>query len=379
MKKIAIIGASQFQEPLIKKAKDMGLETHVFAWASGDVGEKVADFFYPISITEKEQILEKCRNIGIDGICTIASDLATITVSYVAEHMGLPGNSVETSIRSTNKNLMRQCFEEHGDPSPKSRMVSSLEEAEEYDLQFPLIVKPTDRSGSRGIYKVSSADELAAAIENAKKQSFQKKVLLEDYVEGKEYSVEYISFAGRHSFLSVTEKFTTGAPLFIETGHMEPAGLDDDKVADIRNVVEHALDSLGVTIGASHTELKIDAAGKIKLIEIGARMGGDFIGSHLVMQSTGNDYVALVIQCAMGEKPIVKMQTEENVVAVKFAFDDKDCDLIEGFVKLHPKNVLQYDVVRKQGEPVTDSSSRWGYCLANFLTREEAKIQLDLR
>ena len=92
MKKLAIIGASYLQLPLILKAKDLGLETHVFAWAAGDVGEEAADHFYPISITEKDLILEECRKIGISGICSIASDLAVLTVNYVAENMGLTGN-----------------------------------------------------------------------------------------------------------------------------------------------------------------------------------------------------------------------------------------------------------------------------------------------
>ena len=89
-RKIAIIGASYLQLPLLEKAKSMGLETHVFAWKCGDIGETVADHFHPISIVEKEKILEECQKIGISGICSIASDLAVITVNYVAEKMGLP-------------------------------------------------------------------------------------------------------------------------------------------------------------------------------------------------------------------------------------------------------------------------------------------------
>ena len=120
MKKLAIIGASHFQVPLINKAKEMGLETHVFAWKCGDEGEKIADYFYPISITECEEIYQQCKKIGIDGICTIGTDLGTIPVSYVANRMGLVGNSEECVKKATNKHLMRKCFEENGDPSPKS-------------------------------------------------------------------------------------------------------------------------------------------------------------------------------------------------------------------------------------------------------------------
>ena len=108
MKKLAIIGASYLQEPLIEKAKSRGIETHVFAWKVGDIGERTADFFYPISIVEKEQILKKCQEIGIDGICSIASDLAAIAVNYVAEKMGLTGNSMKCVEVSTNKHSMRQ-------------------------------------------------------------------------------------------------------------------------------------------------------------------------------------------------------------------------------------------------------------------------------
>lgn len=221
MKKIAIIGASYLQLPLIEKAKSMGIETHVFAWAVGDVGEKSADYFYPISIIEKEKILDKCREIGIDGICSIASDLAASTVNYVAGALGLIGNSADCALISTNKHLMREAFKENGDPSPKSILVTSVEDVK--DIQYPVIVKPIDRSGSRGITKLLSSNGLEEAIENAKNQGFEKKALVEEFVTGQEYSIECISCRGKHYFLAMTKKYTTGAPNFIETGHMEPA------------------------------------------------------------------------------------------------------------------------------------------------------------
>ena len=192
MKKLAIIGASYLQEPLIEKAKNMGIETHVFAWKAGDVGEKSADFFYPISIVEKDEILKKCREIGVDGICSIASDLAAITVNYVAHEMRLVGNSPRCAMISTNKHLMRQAFEENGDPSPKSILVASIDDLNEIKLKYPIIVKPIDRSGSRGITKLLTEDGLEEAIENAKKQGFEKKALIEEFVTGQEYSVDIV-------------------------------------------------------------------------------------------------------------------------------------------------------------------------------------------
>ena len=165
MKKLAIIGASYLQAPLIETAKSMGLETHVFAWAANDVGEKIADHFYPISIVEKEEILNKCQEIGIDGICSIASDLAIITVNYVAQKMGLPSNDMKATLVSTNKHEMRKCFENNGDPSPKSKIVSSIEDIDVNEWTLPLIVKPLDRSGSRGITKINDFSDFSLAIE----------------------------------------------------------------------------------------------------------------------------------------------------------------------------------------------------------------------
>lgn len=119
-KKLAVIGASHFQMPLIERAQEKGCEVHAFAWQCGDVGETAADVFHPVSITEVDEIVRICREVGVDGICTIASDLATVAVSHVAEELSLTGNSVACMERSTNKNLMRRAFEAAGDPSPRA-------------------------------------------------------------------------------------------------------------------------------------------------------------------------------------------------------------------------------------------------------------------
>lgn len=303
MKKLAIIGASCLQEPLIQKAKSMGLETHVFAWAANDVGEKSADYFYPISITEKDEILVKCREIGIDGICTIASDLAVITVNYVANKLGLVGNSLQSTYVSTNKHAMRECFYANNNPAPKSYLVQSMNDLQEKDLSYPIIVKPVDRSGSRGITRLENNQGLASAIEYASEQSFAKQALVEEFVDGVEYSVECISWQGEHTFLALTRKYTTGAPHFIETGHLQPANVASDVLEQVKRITFHALDSLQIKNGASHTELKITVDGQIMIIEIGARMGGDFIGSNLVEMSSGIDFVKAVIHVALGQPP----------------------------------------------------------------------------
>ncbi len=360
MRKLAIIGASYLQEPLIKKAKEMGIETHVFAWAAGDVGEKIADHFYPISIIEKDEILDKCRQIGIDGICSIASDLAVVTVNYVAEELGLVGNGSENTFLSTNKHNMRKAFETNGDPSPKSILVESVENIS-MDLAFPVIVKPLDRSGSRGVYKVYDRAEFDRAISDAKDQGFIKKALIEEFVPGTEYSVECISCRGEHRFLALTYKYTTGLPRFIEGGHLEPVNVEPEMLERIKNTVFHALDTLKVSNGASHSEIKIDSDGNIKIIEIGSRMGGDFIGSSLVQFTTGIDYVKAVIDIALGNEPDLTPAGEVCAAGVRYICFPEDIEAYRRLSFEHPELIVAADVPAEIKGEVTDSSTRFGY------------------
>lgn len=359
--RVVVIGANEFQNRLILKARECGYETHVFAWAAGDVGESTADFFYPVSIVEKEQILERCRALAPVGVCSIGSDLAAITVNYVAGALGLVCNSQECTRRSTNKHAMRLAFERAHLPSPKSVLCGPDTDLAALRLAYPVIVKPTDRSGSRAITRLEGPDGLAAAVSAALAESFEKRALIEEFAPGSEYSVEYVSWRGEHHFLAVTKKYTTGAPHFIETGHLQPAGLPDALQARVRAVVERALDALGVENGASHSELKIDRAGQIRLIEIGARMGGDCIGSDLVQLSTGYDFVRMVLDIACGRAPVFARVCEPQAAAVRFVFAQEDAARLEQLRRTHPEALWRASEIEPFTREVRDSASRFGY------------------
>lgn len=328
-RKIAIIGGSYLQLPAVLKAKDLDYEVHCFSWRDGAVCEKHADYFYPISIIEKENILKECQRIGIDGITTIASDVAVLTVNYVASRMGLISNPDEYSETTTNKYLMRECFTRNGVPSPRYTI------AEEHDtyridtFQFPLIVKPTDRSGSRGVEKVLDPVQLSDAIQRAKKESFSNSAIIEEFVTGREISVESISYKGKHYILQITDKVTTGEPYFVELEHHQPSTLPCDIQERVKEIVLHALTALHIEYGASHSELKITEEGDIRVIEIGARMGGDFIGSTLVRLSTGYDFLEGVLKVSMGEfkEPVI---TEHYCSGVYFL--SKETEYIKKYI-----------------------------------------------
>lgn len=301
MKKLIIIGANNFQMPLIKTAKQLGLETHVFSWEKGAVGREFADQFYPISVIEKELILKESRKINPDGILSIGSDLATVTVNYIADQLGLIGNSMECTRVTSDKYAMRECLSRGGLPCPPFTQSATVKEALDACGGFPLIVKPIDRSGSRGVTKVSKEEELEPAINRARSLSFTYQHIAEKFISGREYSVEMISWKGAHHFLQITEKETSGEPYFVEKAHHQPASLPVFLRKKVILVVKQALTCLGIEFGASHSEILLTDENDVFIVEIGARMGGDYIGSHLVKLSNGYDFLRGVIDIALGQ------------------------------------------------------------------------------
>ena len=376
MKRVAIIGANEFQNPLIEKARELGLETHVFAWQDGSIGERTADCFHPISIVETDRILDACRHLGVSAVCSIGSDLAAITVVKVAGALGLPCNPPETAVLATNKYRMREAFRDAGIPVPAFFKADGAEKDLEQAraLRFPVIVKPTDRSGSRGITKVDrfDPDRLRAAVAAALKESFEKRAVIEEYLEGPEYSCEALSVDGQHTVLAITKKYTTGAPHFIETGHIEPPDLTQAEEEKVHRAVTAGLDALHVRLGASHSEFRIDpGTGEARLIEIGARMGGDCIGSDLVRLSTGVDFVELTLRAALGECPKPEAQGYRRAALVRFLFTQSDLERFHQIEKERPDLLVRASGMRQPGSAVTDSSTRLGFYILSGEDREE--------
>lgn len=362
-KKLAVIGASYLQLPLVQKAQEMDIEVNCFAWRDGAVCAEVADQFYDISTRDKDAILQKCQEIGMDGICTIASDVATLTVDYVADKMGLVANPIEFAQTCTNKYLMRKCFVEHNVPSPRfTEVIEENDIVRCADFSYPLIVKPTDRSGSRGVQKVYNEVQLRDAIKRAWKESFTHQAIVEEFVAGREVSVESISFKGEHYILQITDKVTTGEPYFVELEHHQPSNLPQKIQERIKLIVLNALNALHIKNGASHSELKITENGEIKVIEIGARMGGDFIGSDLVRLSTGYDFLKGVINVALGrfEKPIISEHKYSGVY-----FLSKETDYLLPIIRNWKKypEIVEAEITDSQLRKIEKSADRSGYAI----------------
>lgn len=369
MKKLAIIGGSYLQLPLVKKAKRMGVETHCFAWEDGAVCKEFSDYFYPISILDKEEIYKTCQTIGIDGITTIATDMAVPTICYVAQKLDLVSNSFASALKSTNKFLMREALQKGNCRIPKFKEVDDFELNVFSDFKFPLIVKPVDRSGSRGVNKVDSIEGIETAIKNSITESFDKKAIVEEFIEGNEVSVESISWKGKHYVLAITDKLTTGSPHFVELAHHQPSQLSIDVQEKIKATTLKALDALNIYDGAAHSELKITSQGEVYVIEIGARMGGDFIGSHLVQLSTGYDFLKGVIEVALNifEKPVIH---ENNYSGVYFLCEETK--KIVPYFETKTDFEIEKEITNKLLKNITSSNDRSGY----IIYQSEKRIEL---
>ena len=294
-KKLAIIGASLVQKPMFLKAKEMGIETYCFAYEENAGSKYLADHFYPISVLEKEQILDVCKEIQIDGIITM-SDVCVPTVCYVAEKMNLIGNNYESALTSTNKYLMRQAFSKNGVNIPRFTIVENEWDITEFT--YPLIVKPTDRAGSLGVTKVEHEEDLKNAIEHALKHSYEKKAIIEEFIQGSEVlEVMCISWKGKHYPFSI-EDSENMENSFYKAGFFFPADLDDAMRQQAYTQTKLALDALHFQYGASDVEIIIGNDGKVYVVEVNPRMAAEW--EYLMVElSTGYDFLKGAINIAL--------------------------------------------------------------------------------
>lgn len=361
--KIAILGGTNFQKNLILKAKSMGLETHVFAWKEGNVVENIADFFYDVSTINKELVLAKCKEIGINGITSVGSDVAVETINYVAEELNLIGNSIQSGVYTRDKYLMRGVFEKYKLPTVKYQLIENKETIENLDFKYPLMIKASDRSGSRGITFVKNKEEALVAVEEAHNVSYNKKVIAEQYFEGKQYSVETISQNGIHYFVGLTREYYTGIPYFVEKGHIVPGLLEDSNYQEMLKIIFKALDGLGIKNGASHSEIRINEKGEFCIIEIASRMGGDF-RAEMVVKSYNYDYLKNTINVALGNSIDIPNNSPNGFTYVKWILNHKDILISNERIK-EDIILLKSEVLPKNIKSlITSSEDRIGFILA---------------
>lgn len=360
---VLIFGVGPLQESVIGRAKKMGLYTVGIDPCADATCRDCVDAFEVVHGQDYEGHCAVVEKYGIDAIVTAATDKPLVMMARIAERYGFPFYSVETAQWSTDKFQMKQHFMEGGVPCAKGRLVKSVDEVE--DFEYPVIIKPRDNSGSRGVKLCRSKEDLKASMSEALEVSKLDTVLVEEFIEGPEYSIEGLHHDGKSEVIQFTEKKTTEFPYNVELGHIQPANITEANQEKIREIVSLIGKALKFENCPSHTELKINERG-IFVIETSPRLGGDYITSTLTPLSTGVNLEDELLKIALGEKVNYQPKAVQYAGVRFFAFDEgsviKHCPNID-FIKSWP-HVVDFSFNLAKGQKVnriTSSLNRYGH------------------
>ena len=295
------------QIPSILKAKEMGLYTITCDYAPSNPGHKLADEYYCVSTTDLDGVLSLAQELKIDGIMAYASDPAAPTAAYVAEKMGLPGNPYESVKILTEKDLFRSFLSKHGFNCPKAKGYNSFEEAyaDIEQFRFPVMVKPVDSSGSKGVVKISGKNELKAAVEEALLYSRHKRIIIEEFIVKKGYQVSGDGFSvdGKLVFTSYGNELYSkagGTREYVALGEFWPSELTNEQKNKVDLELQKLITSLGMRTCAYNIEVILDNDENVFILELGPRNGGSYI-PQLIQYATGVDMVEYTLKAAVGE------------------------------------------------------------------------------
>ena len=341
MKKILIIGAGFLQDFVICKAKEMGYETLAVDLDPNAIGFTHADKYKVIDIVDERACLKYAQEENVDGVLTAATDYGVLTSSFIAEKMGLRGIPYSVAKLIKNKYLIRKClYENHVDDTAKCYEVDCNTNIEELisKLTFPVMVKPSDGSGSRGTTRVNQPEKFMDACHKALVCSLIERAEIEPFISGVEYGAESLVIDGQVHVMSIMKKNMTLPPYFAELGHAIPSELSPKLEDKAVQCVKNAIKALGITCGSVNIDMLISEDGKIFIIDVGARMGGNMIGPCIIPYGTGLNYLENMIRNAVGD-PIVWIQDSHEAVASRLLAFNKS-----GVVKNIPDfHVLEED------------------------------------
>lgn len=320
--KLLVIGAGLLQYPVIAKANECGIYTIAVDNNPYAVGLKIASKGIVCDITDKEKMLAIAKKNEVTGVTHPCSEVAMNVMGYINDKLGLSGISEDVAFIATNKAAMRASFYTGEAPSPSSFCSTTFEECYAHFLKMDsdAILKPSRNSGSRGITKISHGTNSATfekAFYRALDNSRDHSVLIEQFVNGQEYSVEAIIYQGNIHILAVTKKTTTDAPYFVELGHQQPGAENNGIYQLLSDAAIKGIKALSLNNCAAHAEIKVEN-GVAYIMEIGGRLGGDFITTKLTPLSTGIDMVKASIYVALGQTPDLSPTHSPQAAAIRY-------------------------------------------------------------
>ncbi|MCM1168238.1 MAG: ATP-grasp domain-containing protein [Ruminococcus sp.] len=388
MKKILMLGGSHFQTVSIKKAKEMGLYVITCDYLPDNPGHKFADEYHNVSTTDKEAVLELAKKLKVDGVVCYASDPAAPTQAYVSEKLGLcsnPYNSVEIL---SNKDKFRKFLNENGFCTPKAMGFNSASEAEKRLLEFklPVMIKPVDSSGSKGVSVLDDPDKLSEQAEHALGYSRSKRFIIEEYVEKYGYQIAGDGFSvnGKLVFRCfANEHFDTSSEnRFVPIGESWPYNMPRSVHEKIHAAVQRAFDLLKLGTGAYNFDIRIDKDENVYLMEIGARNGGNLI-PQVVKYATGVDMIEYTIKAALGEDCSDLKQTDPTGFWSCYMVHSDAPGILKSVTldrEFEKNNLVEYEMLSAPVETVpafTGSNGTLGTMILKYDSMEEMLYKMD--
>ena len=377
MKRVLIVGGSAWQVPMIQKAKELGYEVGIVDYDPHAVGIPHADAYFNASTIDPEGVYTAAKEFGANGITTVATDMPMRSIAYTCKTLGLVGIDPDVAVRATDKAEMIRAFDTHDVPHPWYYVVENGEiEAVKDHFTYPCICKPTDNSASRGVVVIENEEQLRDCIAYSAENGRSGTVIVEELLVGHEISVEAFAVKGEVHVLQITDKLTTGSPHFVEMGHNQPSRFVGDTKEKICAAAAAAMKAVGIQNGPAHVEMMVTDRGPV-LIELGARLGGDFITTDLVPLSTGIDMIGATVQLACGE-PVDITPKQQKASAIRY-MRHQGCGIIERVDGLEEAaavpHVVRVAMLKSVGDAagaIQNSLDRVGYVIAQADTVEEA-------
>lgn len=378
-KRILLLGGSYFQVPSVLAAKKMGYHVITCDFVPENPGHQYADEYYNISTTDKELVLKLAEKLKINGILAYASDPAAPIAAYVAEELKLPGNPYQSVKILAEKDLYRDFLLQNGFNLPKSMGFETLADVllEIDDFSFPVMVKPVDSSGSKGVRKISSDSELVGAYEYAMSFSKVKRIIVEEYLvkKGPQIHGDAFVYEGKLCFCYLGDHhFDEKVNPFVPYSTTLPSSYSEDILSGIELELQRLFDLLDIKHGAFNIEVRIDENNQIFLMEVGPRNGGNLV-PQLEEYASGFNMVNATVEASMGEKISVETIYKKGFFAYYVLHSDRDGILKD--IKIAPElyeNILEKHLFKNTGDSVQSfqgSNASIGILLLQFSSMDE--------
>lgn len=357
-KRIMLLGGNYFQMTATLTAKRLGYYVISVDYLPDNPAHQYADEYCNVSTIDKEAVLALAREKQIDGIVSYASDVSAPTAAYVAEKMGLPTNPYESVMILTHKDLFRKFMKENGFLMPQGRSFQDKEEARKFfcTLSLPVMVKPIDSSGSKGVVKVFQEEEFDSAWEEAVSYSLSKHVIVEEFIQKQGYQIDGDGFVvdGEIRFFGVMDQHNDlscapHTPIGLSSPSVQPMEIQQEA----RKQIQKIFDLLHIKMGAFNFEYIVNEKGQVYILEIGPRNGGNLIPDTLKI-ACGVDLAEYTLRIALGEDCSDLKDVPSDVCASSYILHSV-CDGFYDHMEISdalPGEILRNAVLIKEGDPV---------------------------